>query len=181
MVTICPNFTVLAVIRRAKFERRLTGALWKGTFELREQRRNNPSRLRNERIAKALRVLQSELPQMLADVRKLVPEDHHKQYQPVIDLLILMDQIARHFSKDLPRRGHDTDQWHIVARKVGALIVAAFKRSGRDRIGLGKPTSPAIEVLQRGLGYLGQNVSPEAIVDALRPKRVRKRLGKITR
>lgn len=39
--------------------------------------------------------------------------------------------------------------------------------------------SSAIPVLQSGLAYLGLEVSPEAIVDVVRPKRMRKKKGEV--
>jgi hypothetical protein len=155
-------------------EYELLGAIWRNAPALRAQRRSNTSTIRNRRIAKSLISLQSDLGGMLKDVRRLVPKSRFQEFQPAVDLLTLVEQTTPYFRQHLPRRGREADLWHVIAKKVGSEIVLAFKSSGR-RTGLGKPTSPAIKVLQRALAYLDLEVSPEAIVDAVRPKRVRKR------
>ena len=153
------------------------GMLWRPEFH--ELRRNNASRKRNRRIAVELAKLKVDLRQMLDDVRRVVPRERHHQWQPGFDLLALVDQIMPYFDQHLPQRGREPDPWHTVARKIGAQIVDAFKASGIRRASLAKPTSPAVEVLRRALAYLGIRRSVETIVDAVRPKRTRKRRGKI--
>jgi hypothetical protein len=154
------------------------GALWKNSPELREQRHNNPSRLRNERIARALKTLQTDVPHKLDEIYQVLPKQRHRRFQPLANLLDLVNKIAPYFSENLPRGGRKADPWHVIARNVGALIVEAIKSTGKSRVGLGKPTSPAIRVLRRGLAYLGLSATQAAIVEAVRKPRKRKRLGK---
>ncbi len=115
------------------------GGLWKNRPDLRKARRNNPDRLRNVRVAKALQTLQADLAGILETVRRDIP-DRLPQYEPVAALLSQVNSIAPYFRQFLPRRGRDADPWHTVAKKVGAKIVEAFKVSGKANVGLGKPT-----------------------------------------
>jgi hypothetical protein len=154
------------------------GASWKNTSELRQLRRKNPSRLRQIRLATALHRLQSDLPPMIEDARNVLPAERHKELEPIIDFLDRVNEIAPQFEGYLPRRGRGAEIWHVVARKVGAKIIETFKASTGRRAGFGKPTSPAITVLQPALAYLGIDASPQAIVDAMRPRRMRQKQGK---
>jgi hypothetical protein len=161
-------------------EYELLGALWKGTPALRKQRRTNASRLRLTRIAVALKSLQSELPIIIEDSREVFANKQSASLEGLVKLLDQVNQVTPRFQNFLPTRGRDVEFWHVVARKVGAKIIQTFKASTGRRVGFGKPTSPAVEILRSALAYLGVTKSPEAIVDAMRPKRTRsrKRMGK---
>ena len=154
-------------------EYELLGALWKGTPALRKQRRTNASRLRLTRIAVALKSLQSELPIIIEDSREVFANKQLASLEGLVKLLDQVNQVTPRFQNFLPSRGRNVELWHAVARKVGAEIIQTLKGSTRRRVGFGKPTSPAVEILRSALTYLGVTKSPEAIVDATRPKRTR--------
>jgi hypothetical protein len=156
------------------------GALWKSTPELREQRSANPSRLRLSRVAQALQTLEADLPTLLETAHEVLPSERLEEYRPVVELLDQVRELAPRFRHSLPGRGRGAEPWHMVARKVGDRIVETLVTSTGRRFGFGKSTSPAIKILQSALAYLGVEKSPEAIVDAMRPRRARSRksLGK---
>jgi hypothetical protein len=152
------------------------GGTWKNYPALKRQRRNDPSRLRAARVAVALQTLQKDFPIMIEETRAATPPERLDTLLPATKFRDQVNTWALRFQRHLPMRGRERDLWHIVARKIAAQIVEIFRVSGRRRFGFGKPTSPAVEILRCAFAYLEMEVTPVAIVDALRPKR--KRMGK---
>jgi hypothetical protein len=175
-----------AAIARLLNEYDLLSAWWKNTSALQQLRQNNPSELRNRRIAAALLTLQTDLPITIDDTRKIHHDRETEALRLVAGFLDQLNLVAPLFQPFLASRGRNPERWHIIARKIGPMIVDAFKTSEGRQVGFGQPTSPAIEILQSALDHLGVTASPVAVVDAMRPKRVRKRrvrkkgLGKIS-
>lgn len=172
---------VLSLVQKLN-EAEFVGFLWKSTPEFRAKRRNNPSRVRFARIAQALETLRSDLPVVVEDsLRPLSAVERSEWKHPITTLLEQANAVAPVFQNFLPRgRGREPEPWHNISRNIGSDIKKILLASGRRQAGLGKPTSPTVKVLKSALAYLGVNKSPEAIVDAIRPKRTRsiKRLGK---
>jgi hypothetical protein len=149
-------------------------AQWKGTPELRASRRKNLSFLRIERIGEALRTLQTELPVLIGDTLKFSPGSRARGLVPVLALLDSVNLLAPGFQRYRPRgRGREPERWHNIARNLGLHITKIFKSSAGRRVGFGKPTSLGVAIMQSALAYLRVEKSPEAIVDAMRPKRTR--------
>jgi hypothetical protein len=170
----------LAIAERLN-EYEFLGAFWKDTPELKASRRNNPSALRNIRVADAIKTLQEDLPSLIDDTLRVVPSNKLEALRPFYGLLVDINSVASRFSSvKPPARGRTHAGWHIVARKIGTQIVGAWHASTGRRVGLGKATSPAVEITQKALAYLGVKAKRETIVDAVRAKRTRspKRLGK---
>jgi hypothetical protein len=153
------------------------GGTWKNYPALRRQRRNDPSRLRAARVAVALQTLQKDFPIMIEEARAATLPGRLDTLLPATEFRDQVNTWAVRFQRHLPSRGRERDLWHVVARKIAAQIIEIFRVSGGGRrIGFGKPTSPAVGILRCAFAYLEMEVTPEAIVDALRPKR--KRVGK---
>jgi hypothetical protein len=153
------------------------GFFWKDIPELERQRRDNPSRLRNVRIADALRSLQADLPSLIEDHLRVNPDPNTERLRPHRALLDSVNDLAPRFKNLQTRKGRKSKNWHIVARKIGALVVETLKTSTGRAAGLGKPTSPAVQITQSALAYLGVKAKEAAIVEAVRPKRIRARKG----
>jgi hypothetical protein len=168
---------VLPLVRTLN-EYEFVGFFWKNTSVLRAQRWRDSSVVRNVRIAAALKTLQSELPTVIEATLRVFPDARTtERLRPIIELLDSVNSIAPRFQRFQKRRGRQPDLWHTVARKIGAEILEILHAHGH-RVGLGKPTSPAIEILRKGLVYLDVHQSPEAIVDAVRkPRRRARRAG----
>jgi hypothetical protein len=149
---------------------------WKNTPELTAARRKNPSRLSMRRIYIALNSLQNELPVLISNTHKVFPRNPPPSLVPIEALLKTVNTLEPVFRKYAPRgRGREPDLWHEIARNIGRKIADAFVEQAGRRVGLGKPTSPAIRILKSALAYLGEDQSVETIVDAVRPRRERAR------
>jgi hypothetical protein len=151
-------------------------SMWKNTPELRTARRNNPSRLSMQRIYTALKSLQDELPLLIRNTLNVSPKNPPPSLAPIEALLETVKNLEPGFRKYASRgRGREPDLWHNIARNIGRKIASTFTEHSGKRTGLGKPTSPAIKVLKLALTYLDERHSPDTIVDAIRPRRVRTR------
>ncbi len=154
----------------------LLSFLWKNTPELRAARGNSPSQIRMKRIYTALKSLQDELPILIANTDKASPRNPPSSLAPIEALLAAAIDVAPVFQKFVPRgRGREPDPWHNVARNVGRDIAKVFVEHSNRPAGLGKPTSPAIRIVKLALAYLDEHHSEEAIVDAVRSRRIRTR------
>lgn len=145
----------------------LFGFIWKSTLEYKQARQKNPSMLRLRRISQALAILQKELPAAIEDTRRVNPKAEGEGLHAAIALLELANRLEPAY-RGFRRRGREPEGWHRVARTLGPLIRAALESEGTGRAGFGKPTSPAVKVVELALGYLGVHKSCEAIVDAMR-------------
>jgi hypothetical protein len=150
--------------------------MWKDSPELRAGRRKNPSLLSMQRIYTALKSLQTELPLLISNTLKVFPNNPPPSLAPIKSLLDSANSLEPGFRKYAPRHGgREPVRWHNIARNVGQKIALTFAEHSGRRTGLGKPTSPAIRILKLGLAYLEEDHSEGAIVDAVRPRRVRTR------
>jgi|SRR5665213_552888 len=148
--------------------------IWKSTPELRARRRNNPSLRQMERIGEALRTLQTDLTDLIDKNLKEFSDRRANELKAWIALRDSVNVFATAFENYRPRgRGREPELWHNIVHKLGPNIIEIFRSSNGRRAGFGKPTSPAVTVMQAALEYLGEEKSPEAIVDAIRPKRTR--------
>jgi hypothetical protein len=159
----------------------LVSFMWKSAPELKAERRKSPSRQSMQRIYAALKALQNELPVLIANTLKVHPKIPPPSLAPVETLFKIVNDLEPRFRKYAPHgRGREPDLWHNIARNVGRKIADAYTKHSGRRVGLGKPTSPAIRILKLAMAYLDENHSEDAIVDAVRHRRtrVRKRAGK---
>jgi len=147
---------------------------WKSTPELKKMRRNNPSRLRGQRIHLALTTLQKDLPGLIDETLKVFPDARTTRLVGVIALLDSVSTLAPWFQAFDRGPGREPERWRRIARNLRPMIISALKASGVKRAGFGKPTSPAIRIVRAALDYLDVRKSHEAIVDALR---IRKKRG----
>jgi hypothetical protein len=91
---------------------------------------------------------------------------------------------AEPFFHGLPLRqgpGRKPAGWHYIAQELGPIVLNALKPSNVRTAGFGKPTSPALKIMNLVLDYLGVATPPEAIVEAMRrrPKCRKKEGGEI--
>jgi hypothetical protein len=154
---------------------------WKRTPEFDEMRRRNPSTLRARRIAEALSTLRSDLPALIEDTRKGIGDQQSDGLATVVALLDAVNLLVPGFQKFRQRGGgREVDPWHRIARNLRPLILEALRSSGVKRAGFGKITSPAVQIVKSALAYLEVKVSEQAIVEAMRPTRLRaSRVGKL--
>jgi hypothetical protein len=145
---------------------------WKGTPELKKMRRNNPSRLRGQRIHLALETLQKDLPGLIDDYLKVFPDARTNQLVGVITLLNSVNALAPGFQEFARGPGREPELWHRIARNLRPMIITALKSAGVKRAGFGKSTNRAVKIMRASLDYLDVRKSEEAIVDAMR---IRKR------
>jgi hypothetical protein len=124
-----------------------------------------------QRISAALTTLQSDLPVLIDDTRRLTPQDELS--------LTILGALLDSVNKSAPgfqkfRRhgpGRKPEAWHQIARNLRTPILAALTASGVKRAGFAKSTSPAVMIVRSALGYLGVTASHEAIVDAMRTRK----------
>lgn len=139
---------------------------WRDTADFKKTRKDNALKLR--RINDALRTLQEEFPPLIENTLTAFP-DKRAGVEAAQRLMVAVNEVAPGFSKFVqPGRGRQRARWHRVAQDIGSLIAAALKSSGVKRPGFGKPTSPGVKVLQSALKFLLVNVSPDAIVEAMK-------------
>lgn len=154
---------------------------WKPQYN--EARRNREYVGRMARISKALTVLQVDLQKLYDDTLVAVQSPYNdegfKAFVVLLDSVKLHEPAFQKFKKGL---GREPEKWHNLARNLGKKICDVAKKSGVNRCGLGKPTSPAILVLKRGLDWLDlderEKVTLDRVHDACRIPRKRKRRGK---
>jgi hypothetical protein len=149
---------------------------WKGTFELKKMRRNNPSRLRGQRIHEALTILQDDLLGVIDDTLKVFPDARTNQLVAVIALLDSVNALAPGFQAFARGPCREPELWHRIARNLGPMIITAIKSAGVKRAGFGKSSNRAVKIMRAALDYLDVRKSDEAIVDAMRIRK--KRVGK---
>lgn len=173
---VIPSAADVAPIAEALNHCRFLEGQWSDKPEFKKARRGNPSRLRMQRIGEALRSLQTDLADYLKDTRKVRPNDKHEELKALIKAV---DSVVPGFQKfTRSRRGPEPLLWHRIACSLKPLIVAALQSCGIKRAGFGKPTSPAIKIVQAALSYIGVEESVDTICDALRG---RKKKGKLIR
>lgn len=154
----------------------LFGYLWKNTSALRTQRGNDQFRLQCGRVTQALEVLRMDLPLIIEAVLKVDPNVQSDNFNQLKTLLNYANTTAPSFQQFSPRgRGRQPELWHNVARNLAKNIKAILEASSSRRFGYARATSPVVRILQMALIYLNIHKSPETIVEALRPKRTRKR------
>src|SRR5271169_2461031 len=74
-------------IARLLIEYEFVGFYWKGGIAQQRRRRNDPSWVRNRRIADALVTLQHDLPSLIEDNLKVFPDEQAAQHAPFRSLL----------------------------------------------------------------------------------------------
>jgi hypothetical protein len=185
-----PSLDDAARVARAVNHYDLFSALWKETREFKTSRQNNPSALRMRRIREALTTLQNDLPVLIEDTRKAFPDPQRSRLLvallDAVNSVAPRDPAAAHMKTALARSvsaplrqgpGRKPSGWHYIAQELGPIIGEALKRCGVTS-GFGKPTSPAVKILELVFGYLSFATTAEAIVDAMRkPRKRTKKLG----
>ena len=173
--TVNPTAEHVAPITQALNHCSLFEAHWRNTPEYKKMRRGNPAALRLRRIHEALATLQKELPVLVDSTRKVFPEAHGEGLVATIALLNSVNLLAPAYEKfHRPGVGREPEAWHRIARNIGPMILQVLKANSIARAGFGKPTSPAVKIMQLALTYLDERHSPEAIVDAMRTPTKRK-------
>jgi hypothetical protein len=138
---------------------------WKSTPELRAARRKSKSLLAMQRIYRAMRSLQNDLPILIHNTLQVHGSSRPPALEPIEALLEIVNRLEPGFRKYAPRgRGREPDLWHKIARNVGQKIADTYEKHSGRRPGLGKPTSPAIKILESALAYLDENHSAEAML-----------------
>lgn len=150
---------------------------WRNTPELRTSRRDNQSRQSMKRIDVALQTLQTELPILIANIRRIFPDGHF--LSPIEALLKSANDLEPEFRRYASRGGgRPSVLWHNIARNIGRNISKALVQHSGKRRGIGRPTSPAIRILKSALAFLGEVHSEDTIVEAVRPRRTRRKKRK---
>lgn len=100
-----------------------------------------------------------EIASRLADDsgRGLYPPDYPEELtKRACALLSATNAMIEFMPKMLaPVRRVRSSDWHGPATVMAEMIVGAFRLSGRTRVGLGQPTSPAVIILVWALGRIG--------------------------
>ena len=139
-----------------------------------------PTNVGLERVKRALADLEQHLPQLIEGSQKSqsVTLDGGAEAWPTREDAASIERLriavaeaipAFHFSAPRKRR----EPWHAVADLAASAAVNAWKHANSRKLGVGKPTSPAViftELALERLGILatdGRTITPDAISKAL--------------
>ncbi len=126
----------------------------------------------------ALRVILEEVPVVLAMFERQGRSSSPSPQRVALETLLGGAQGLEASGFSIPRRGatpprrkQENGEWHRDAEAVRWHVTQALRNAGWTTVDVGKPNSPALQIISSLLGKLGHSKSEDALVKAFQRRR----------